>query len=595
VHQVPRRRPRTGPAMIVLASVLLAPSPGLALDGLAFDAATACPRDEVPARFTDVSPPHGPAADCLAWHEITAGTTPTTFAPGAPVTRAQTASLAFRVLGAIDDVALPSPRAGAFPDVDAGPHVEAVETLVALDPPVVRGFDDGLFRPGAAVTRGQVATILTLALDTVAAQHPDLEPLSGARSPYDDTAGSVHADAIGRLADAGVVVGYGDGTYRPRAPVTRGELATMLVRVLGGFVEAGLLPLPEPDPRPDLTVRTRLTEVARMSSPTAGAVGPDGTLHLAERAGTVHRLEAGGVGPAVVDISDRTSTDGERGLLGLAFSPAGDELYLSSTDLAGDTLVEAFAVDDGEVVPDERRTVLALEQPRSNHNGGQVAFGPDGMLYLALGDGGGSGDPDGAGQDLSTVLGSLLRIDPRAGDPYAVPTDNPFVGRDDARDEIYAYGLRNPWRFSFDRGTGDLWIADVGQGEREEVNWMPSSAAAGANFGWSLMEGTLEYAGAEPEDHVPPVYEYETRGPEGCAITGGFVYRGEAIPGLRGAYLYSDFCEGLVRGLVLEGGAVVEQGGLGISGSRVVSFVEDAEGELYLLNLDGGVQRIDPA
>jgi glucose/arabinose dehydrogenase len=297
----------------------------------------------------------------------------------------------------------------------------------------------------------------------------------------------------------------------------------------------------------------------------------------------------------VVDISEGTTTDGERGLLGLAFAPAGDELYLSSTDLAGDTLVEAFAVVDGEVEADQRRVVFTLRQPRSNHNGGQVAFGPDGMLYLGLGDGGGSGDPDGAGQDLSTALGSLVRIDPVSARPYAVPGDNPFVGRDDAVDEIYAYGLRNPWRFSFDRRTGDLWIADVGQSEREEVNWMPAGAGAGANYGWNLMEGTLEFAGSEPDDHVPPIYEYETRGPQGCAITGGYVYRGGAVEGLQGAYLYSDFCDGGVRGLVVEDGEVVAQGDLGISGSRVVSFAEDADGELYLLNLDGSVQRIDPA
>jgi glucose/arabinose dehydrogenase len=584
-----------GVGAVALVLSALPPAPGAAFDDIAFETATACPPGEVSERFADVAEPHGPAADCLAWHGIAAGTTPTTFAPGAPVTRAQTSSLTFRMLDRLESLELPDRREAAFPDVTEGPHAEAIETLAALEPPVIRGFDDGRFRPGADITRGQVATVLTLALDEVAAQHADLDPLPPAASPYDDTDGSVHEETIARLAGAGVVLGYGDGTYRPGAPVTRGELATMLARVLGGLVEAGLADLPDDPPRPDLTVATTLTEVARMSSPTAGAVGPDGTLYLAERAGTVHPLGDDGVGDAVVDISDRTTTSGEGGLLGLAFSPDGAELYLSSTDLDGDTLVEAVALEGEDVVDDERRTVFTLEQPRSNHNGGQIAFGPDGMLYLGLGDGGGSGDPDGAGQDLSTALGSLVRIDPRSARPYAVPDDNPFVDRDDAVDEIYAYGLRNPWRFSFDRDTGDLWIADVGQSEREEVNWMPAGAGGGANYGWNLMEGTLPFAGSEPDDHVPPVYEYETGGPEGCAITGGYVYRGGAIEGLQGAYLYSDFCEGLVRGLVLEHGEVVEQGGLGVSGSRVVSFVEDAEGELYLLNLDGPVQRLDPA
>jgi glucose/arabinose dehydrogenase len=592
---VHRSRILTGLGGLVLAVALLPPSPGATFEDTTFDAERACPPDEVPRRFADVAPPHGPAADCLAWHGIAAGTTPTSYAPTAAITRAQTASLAYRFLERLEDLELPAAREGAFADVTDGPHMEAIETLTELDPPVVRGFEDGRFRPGSEVTRGQVATMLTLALDTVSAQHPDLGPLPEASSPYTDTAGSVHEETISRLAGAGIVVGYGDGSFRPGAPVTRGELATMLARVLGGAVEAGLLELPERAPRPDLSVSVTLTEVARMSSPTAGAVGPDGTLYLAERAGTVHPLGEDGIGAAVVDISDRTTTDGERGLLGLAFSADGSELYLSSTDPAGDTLVEAFAVDDGDILASERRTVFTLDQPRANHNGGQVKIGPDGLLYLGLGDGGGRGDPDGAGQDLSTALGSLVRIDPRSATPYAVPDDNPFVDRDDAVDEIFAYGLRNPWRFSFDRDTGDLWIADVGQNEREEVNWAPVGRGAGANYGWNLMEGTREFAGPEPDDHVPPVYEYATRGPEGCAITGGYVYRGAAIDGLAGAYLYSDYCEGLVRGLVLEDGAVVEQGGLGISGSQVVSFAEDADGELYLLDFGGSVQRIDPA
>lgn len=175
----------------------------------------------------------------------------------------------------------------------------------------------------------------------------------------------------------------------------------------------------------------------------AGHVGPDGTLYLAERAGTVHQLTSDGLGPAVVDLSAETSTGGERGLLGIAFSD--DELYLSYTDDAGDTVLAGVAVtDDGTVLGDERRLIYAHPQPFSNHNGGQVTVGPDGLVYRGLGDGGGSGDPDGNGQDLSTPLGSIIRIDPDGGDPYAIPDDNPFVGMDGAAEEIFAYGLRNP-------------------------------------------------------------------------------------------------------------------------------------------------------
>jgi glucose/arabinose dehydrogenase len=352
---------------------------------------------------------------------------------------------------------------------------------------------------------------------------------------------------------------------------------------------------PAPDPPPDLGVAVTLTEVARLGSPVAGDVGPDGTVYLADRAGTVHPLTAEGAGAPLVDIRAETTTDSERGLLGIAFAADGSELYLSFTDLSGDTRIDALAVEGGTIDPQARRTVFTHPQPFGNHNGGDIQVGPDGMLYIGLGDGGGAGDPLEAGQDLTTALGTLLRIDPLGGDPYAVPTDNPFVDDPDAVDEIWAYGLRNPWRFSFDRTSGDLWIADVGQNAREEVNWMPAGQGAGANYGWNLMEGTLEFAGSAPDDHVPPVYEYATGGPEGCAITGGFVYRGEAIPELRGAYLYSDYCVGAVRALAMMDGEVVEQAGLGVDGGRVVSFAEDADGELYVLDLGGTVWRLDPA
>lgn len=347
---------------------------------------------------------------------------------------------------------------------------------------------------------------------------------------------------------------------------------------------------------PDLGVALKLTDVARMDAPTAGAVGPDGVLYLTERAGTIHPLTDDGVGAAVLDISTETTTDGERGLLGIAFADDGSELYLSSTDVDGDTVIAAMALDaDGALLPDQRRTLLTIDQPFANHNGGNIVVGPDGMLYIGMGDGGGAGDPVEAGQDLGTRLGSLLRIDPGAAEPYGVPSDNPFVGDDGARDEIWAYGLRNPWRFSFDAATDELYIADVGQDTREEINWLPAGAGAGANFGWNLMEGTLEFAGAEPDDHVPPVYEYETRGPQGCSITGGYVYRGSSIPDLVGAYLYSDFCGATLYGIVVDDGEVVDEAELSVGGDQIVSFAQDTDGELYLLDFGGAVRRIDPA
>lgn len=338
------------------------------------------------------------------------------------------------------------------------------------------------------------------------------------------------------------------------------------------------------------------TQVASMSEPIAGAVGPDGALYLAERAGTVHQLTEEGLGVPVIDISAQTTTDSERGLLGLAFAPDGNELYLSSTDQDGDTHVLGVTIRDEEIRADEQREIFTIDQPRSNHNGGAIAVGPDGLLYIGLGDGGGAGDPLDVGQDRSSALGSLLRIDPVADAPYRVPDSNPFAGQPDAAPEVFAYGLRNPWRFSFDRATDDLWIADVGQDRREEINRVTLDAASGGNFGWNLMEGTTEFSGPAPEGHIAPVYEYATGGSEGCAVVGGYVYRGAAIEPLVGAYLYADYCVGTVRGLHVDGGGrVIDQAELGIDAGGVLSFAEDGDGEVYVLTVDGGVFRIDQA
>lgn len=351
----------------------------------------------------------------------------------------------------------------------------------------------------------------------------------------------------------------------------------------------------EPSPDPDLSVEVALEEVAQLASPIAGTVGPDGTLYLAERAGTVHPFTGDAVGEPVVDVSGTTTVDSERGLLGIAFSADGREFYTSYTDGAGDSVLAAYPVDgDGRVDGETQRTVMTVSQPRANHNGGDVRVGPDGLVYWALGDGGGGGDPDGAGQDLGTRLGALLRIDPQAADPYGVPSDNPFTDTDGARPEIWAYGLRNPWRFAFDHDAGHLWIADVGQNTREEINRVPTDLA-GANYGWNLMEGTLSFAGDAPDDHVPPVHEYDTSRSR-CSITGGAVYRGSRIPELTGAYLFSDFCEGVVRAILVDGdGQVLDEANLLDTGGGIVAFVEDADGELYVLDLDGAVSRLVPA
>ncbi|MEU6291833.1 PQQ-dependent sugar dehydrogenase [Streptomyces sp. NPDC046988] len=377
------------------------------------------------------------------------------------------------------------------------------------------------------------------------------------------------------------------------------KVRTRLSAIIGTLGLVGSLALATAyadEPATDASApQVALTEVARATNPTAGAAGPGDTVWIAERAGTVRVLNDSGLGEPVLDISDETTTDGERGLLGVTFDKDFAHFYISYTDLQGTSTIDEFAVQDGTIQEDTRRTVLTQQQPESNHNGGDITFGPDGYLYIAFGDGGGGGDPDGNGQKLDTLLGKLLRIDPRGGTPYAVPEDNPFVGDPDARSEIWSYGLRNPWRFSFDAGSGDLLIADVGQSEWEEIDWAPADSKGGENYGWAQMEGTHPFrGGTEPANHVPPIHEYDRNG-LGCSVTGGYVYRGQAVADLAGQYVYSDYCDGTLRSLEIENGKVTAEHDLGVNGGEVVSFAQDSDGELYALAIGGTVWRVDPA
>jgi glucose/arabinose dehydrogenase len=343
--------------------------------------------------------------------------------------------------------------------------------------------------------------------------------------------------------------------------------------------------------------RVRLVQVAELQQPVATAVRPgDQALYIAEQTGGVRALRGGKLDPTpVVDVADQIVVGGERGLLGLAFAPDGRHLYLDFTDRAGDTQVVELAMRGRQADPGSQRLVLKVDQPFANHNGGQLAFGPDGMLYIALGDGGGGGDPQGNGQSLDTLLGKILRIDPRAsgGRPYRVPSDNPFVDRGGARPEIWDYGLRNPWRFSFDPATGDLWIGDVGQNAWEEVDHEPAGSG-GRNYGWNRREGLHAFDGARPDGAVDPVIEYGREG-GACTVIGGFVYWGKRIPDLRGAYLYGDYCAGWVRAARVRGGRVAEQRDLGLSVPNLSSFGVDPAGELYAMTLSGLVYRLAPA
>jgi glucose/arabinose dehydrogenase len=350
--------------------------------------------------------------------------------------------------------------------------------------------------------------------------------------------------------------------------------------------------------------RVKLTPVARVDDPTAFATRQgDSAFYITEQVGRVRAVRDGQVASQpVIDLTNVVGSGGERGLLGLAFSADGTKLYVHYTNTSGDTRLDEYTMSGATADPGSRRQLLAAPGLQPNHNGGQLSFGPDGMLYLALGDGGGAGDagnghaPGGNGQSLDTLLGKILRIDPQpsGGRQYTIPADNPFANGG-GQPEIWAYGLRNPWRFTWDRETSDLWIADVGQNEWEEIDFVAGGRAAGLNFGWNRLEGNHEFSGDPPSNAVPPIFEYPLGSGGTCAAIGGYVYRGSKIPELTGAYLYTDYCASSIRAIVQEGGRVTDQRELGVSGNQVTAFGEDQNGELYILSQGDGLQRIDPA
>ena len=328
-------------------------------------------------------------------------------------------------------------------------------------------------------------------------------------------------------------------------------------------------------------------------------------IFLVEQVGKIWILKDGLIqSPPYLDIEDLISPGAltqpfsEQGLLGLAFHPDYRDngvFFVNYTDRRGSTVVARYHVERGN--PDAAdagsgQNLFQLTQPYANHNGGHIEFGPDGYLYIALGDGGAANDPLGAGQNRQLLLGSLLRIDVDSAEPYAIPPDNPFVDDATARGEIWAYGLRNVWRFSFDRLTGDLYMADVGQNQWEEINFQGADSIGGENYGWNVWEGNHFFAGGSASNHTPPIFEYSHA--LGCSVTGGVIYRGAAIPDLQAVYLFGDWCSGRIWGLWRDHELAWQTQELMKTDIPISSFGEDEAGEVYVIDYGGALYRFDP-
>ena len=301
----------------------------------------------------------------------------------------------------------------------------------------------------------------------------------------------------------------------------------------------------------------------------------------------------------LISPSALTQSFTEQGLLGLAFHPeyvSNGKFFVNYTDHVGSTNVARFQVSASD--PDiadstSGQLIFQLRQPYANHNGGHIDFGPDGYLYIVLGDGGAANDPLGAGQNRQLLLASILRINVDGALPYEIPPDNPFVDDPAALDEIWAYGLRNVWRFTFDRLTGDMYMADVGQNQWEEINFQPADSKGGENYGWNVWEGNHLFAGGNAPNHVPPIYEFSHS--FGCSVTGGNVYRGEAVPDLQAVYLFGDWCSGRIWASWRDHDLAWYTAEFMKTDMAISSFGEDEAGEVYLIDYSGTLYRFDLA
>jgi glucose/arabinose dehydrogenase len=492
---------------------------------------------------------------------ITTGCGPSLYCPGAPVTRAEMAVFLIRALNES-----PIGHRGTFSDVAAGQwYTGYVERIAQLG--IATGYPDGTYRPNNPISRGEMAVLLMRAL----AEQP-----AAYQGTFSDVPnGQFFTGAVERIAQLGVTAGCGDSRFCPFDQVLRDQMATFISRA---YNLAPIIPPPR-------TLGLRLVEVASgMDQPVFLTSPPgDSRLFIVDQDGRIWIVANGTrLGTPFLDLRAPVLYGGEQGLLGLAFHPqfaSNGRFYVNYTDNSGDTRIVEYRVSASNpniADPGSARELLFIDQPAANHNGGWIAFGPDGVLYIAMGDGGGSNDQFRNGQNPNSLLGSILRMDVNQASPGA---------------EIWAKGVRNPWRNAFD--GNNLYVADVGQGQREEVTVL-TTGSAGANLGWPVLEGTRCLSGStcSTAGFVAPVYEYTHD--DGCSITGGYVYRGSALPELNGLYFFSDYCSGWLRSFRYTGSGVTDVHEYTQFGSigQVTSFGVDSAGELYITLTDGRVLKL---
>ena len=505
---------------------------------------------------------HEGAIEAIAASGITTGCGAGRYCPGFAVTREQMAAFLIRALGES-----PSSSPSSFNDVLSGPFSGHIERIAELG--VASGYPDGTFRPTTPISRGEMAVMLMRALE--------LAPVTGTESFSDVPDEVFFTGAVEAISAAGITTGCGAGKYCPFDQVLRDQMASFVARAFG-------LPPINPPPRAsDLAVVEVATGLAAPVFVTAPPSDP--RLFVVDQEGRIWIVQDGKrLATPFLDVRGRVEYGGERGLLSMAFHPAyssNRRFFINYTDTAGDTrIVEYRASGSDPNVADTApaRQLLMIDQPAPNHNGGWLGFGPDGILYVAMGDGGGGNDQYRNGQNPDSLLGSILRIDVDLAAPGA---------------EIWAKGVRNPWRNAWD--GNNLYIADVGQSQREEVTVL-TTASAGANLGWPVVEGTRCSSAptCDLSGFTPPIYEYTHS--DGCSITGGYVYRGAAMPDLEGTYFFSDYCSGWLRSFRYSGEVTGfrEWTTLGSLG-QVTSFGLDSSGEIYVTVADGRVLKLVPA